>query len=1046
LACFLYLATPLFILNSHAMNTFTRLVFLYIFLLFSGFFGSHPGLAQPAVPHETVRAKELLNQAAAEMDYGRYAEALALAREAEQQLRQVFAEEDARLAAAYCAAGLAAIQVDPDASGHYLQKALALELSDDDPAWVELLLFQGLYASRLQGQHEEALRYFEAALVRFRKVGGSPASEGSIHLAIGFAWLLQARYAESIAQNQAAIQVWSDAYGPDYPRLAHAYNNIGYAYFQGLGQPQRALEYHQRTRALRERLLGAEHLEVAASLINIGLAYNALGDYDYATVYLYRALSIAREEGQQAYLAAIYTNLGVASSGRKEHTQAREYYQKVLKIEESLYGRPDHPEILTTLHNLAVSYKDEGQFDVAAHYYQRALDAAAPDHSDRCQFINGLGLTQLATQRYAEAEVSFRRSLEAALRTYSPRHPHVANAYYNLGNLAMVQDRVAVALDWNQQALGALGYRGGGSREGISSDLYLVNTLSQRCSLLWEQVKMSRRGDMNELLATCQALFDIFEQVSRTYRRASSRQELMEQVYPVFEIAIAAYLRRYQQTGSAGDFAAALAYAERSKAVLLYEALLEAEAQQIAGIPHYLLQQENELRDSLAHYETLRQSLFAAGNKEDDPALLAIAGKIRRIDDQYERLLAVYEEQYPRYFLAKHQQVAPRLETIQRELLRPGQSLVEYVVGEKHLYIFWVQPDAYDAVIVPKEELEIWVRQMMQEGLAGAGSRSRGKQGFELETASNDSFTAAAQQLYAKLWQPIHGKLGELVIIIPDGVLGYVPFEALISGKPPREGIFWSYPFLLRDHCITYAPSAALLREMRQPPRPASATSGMLALAPFHSPDELVEWIEGYAGLYRPSRPGTLAGLPGSKDEAGQVAALWGGQAYYGTEASIELFRHSAAQYRYLHIATHGQADDRRGDYAYLAFGVPGQQGYYTKFYAREIYTLSLDAELVFLSACETGLGRLRRGEGIISLARAFAYAGAHGIVNSLWQVKDYSTTEVAQDFYAHLKAGMGKAEALRQAKLDYLEKYSGSGQKAHPYYWAGLIGLGDMR
>lgn len=1032
--------------NSYAMNTFTRLVFSHIFLLFSCLLGSYPGLAQPVAPAERAQAEALLQQASDRMDYAQYAEALALAREAEQQLLQVYTEKDSRLASAYCAAGLAAIQADRATAEHYQQKVLALELGKDDLAWGDLHYFQGMYASRLQEQQEEALRHFDAALARFRQVGGRPAREGSIYAARGYALLFQSQYAESIAQNQLAIQVWSDAYGADYPRLAHAYNNIGLAYFYGLGQPRQALEYHQRARALRERLLGGGHLEVAASLVNIGLASNALGDFDYAAEYLYQALSIAQREGRQDYLAAIYTNLGVASSGRKEHAQAREYYQMVLKIEESLYGRPDHPEILTTLHDLAVSYKDEGQFDAAAHYYQRALDVAAPDHRDRCQFINGLGLTQFAAQRYAEAEASFRRSLETALNAYGPRHPHAANAYFNLGRLAMAQGQFVAALEWNKQALNALGYQGGNSREGVSSDLFLVNTLSQRCRFLWEQAQASRRGGPEELLEACRSLLDISDQISRTYRRASSRQELMEQVYPVFEIAIAAHLRQYQQTGSAGDFAAALAYAERSKAALLYEALLEAEAQQIAGIPHYLLQQENELRDSLAHYETLRQSLFAAGKGEDDAAVLAIAGKIRRIDDQYERLLAVYEEQYPRYFLAKHQQAAPGLETIQRELLRPGQSLVEYVVGEKHLYIFWVQPEAYDAVIVPKEELEIWVRQMVQEGLAGAGSRARGQQGFELETASNDSFTAAAQQLYAKLWQPIRSKLGESVIIITDGVLGHVPFEALISGKPPREGIFWSYPFLLRDHCISYAPSAALLREMRKPPRQASATSGMLALAPFHSPDELVEWIEGHVGLYRPSRSGTLAGLTGSKDEAGQVAALWGGQAYYGAEASIELFRQVAPQYRFLHLATHGQADDRRGDYAYLAFGVPEREGYFAKFHAREIYTLSLDAELVFLSACETGLGRLRRGEGIISLARAFAYAGAHGIVNSLWQVKDYSTTEIAQDFYAHLKAGMGKAEALRQAKLDYLEKYSGSGQKAHPYYWAGLIGLGDMR
>jgi len=1003
------------------------------------------GYRLAAQPQSGMDAEALLQQAAQHMDYGRYAEALALAREVVQALAPVWGENSPRLAEAYCAAGLAAIHADKPAAEGYLRQVRAIELAPDSPAWPTVYYFQGMRASR-EGEHDEAMQHFVNALDRFRQTGGAPVLEGSIYAGMGYTLLSQKRYAGSIAQNEVAVNIWEKAYGPDYPRLAHAYNNIGQAYFQGLGQPRQALTYHQRARALREKTLGPDHPDLVASLNNIGLVCNAIGDFDYATEYLYKALDIARRTGLQTHLTYIYTNLGVASSGKKEHALARQYYEKVLEIEEALYGRPDHPEILITVFNLAVSYKDEGNFEAATRYYQRALDMAEPNHPYRVMFYNGMGLAQLSAGQHAAAEANFRTALKVGIDTYGPSHPYVVNAYYGLGSVAMAQEQPATALNWNQQALTALGYRGGDNRDGVLSDLYLVNTLSQRCRFLWQQAQAAPQNELEDVLKTCGSLIRIFDQISRTYRRASSRQQLMELTYPIFEIAIAAHLRRYRQTNDEQDFAAALAYAERSKGLLLYEALVEAEAQQLANIPPQLLRQEAELRDSLAHYETRRQGALAKGAAEDDPAVLDVAYKIRQIDDAYDRLLDVFEQDYPRYFQAKHTTSAPDLATIQQTLLSPGQSLVEYVVGEKDVYIFLVQPTAYEAIVLPKEELDAWVAQMVQEGLSGFDPGRRGSSGFQQETASGDGFTTAAQKLYDKLWRPIRSKLGASVIVIPDGVLGYLPFEALVSGEPPRRGIFWAYPFLINDHCISYAYSAALLQEMRKQP-PTRPAAELLVFAPFHQSAEKTEQSESYAEPGLSGQPDTLAGLPSSAREAADIGPIWNGKVYYGAEASVAAFRQEAPQYRFLHIATHGKADDRLGDYAYLAFGIPEQERRYARFYAREIYTLSLNAELVFLSACETGIGRLRRGEGVISLARAFSYAGARSIVSSLWPVKDDdSIPDISRSFYQYLKGGMGKAEALRQAKLDYFEAHKGGGQKSHPYYWAGLIGSGDMQ
>jgi CHAT domain-containing protein len=177
------------------------------------------------------------------------------------------------------------------------------------------------------------------------------------------------------------------------------------------------------------------------------------------------------------------------------------------------------------------------------------------------------------------------------------------------------------------------------------------------------------------------------------------------------------------------------------------------------------------------------------------------------------------------------------------------------------------------------------------------------------------------------------------------------------------------------------------------------------------------------------------------------VTQLLGGSALYGSEASLDAFRRLAPEYRVLHLSTHGKADDRAGDYAFLALGVPGDTSTFDKLYARDLYGIGLNADLVVLSACETATGKLRRGEGIVSLARAFSFAGAKSLVTSLWKVNDSATKNLLVDFYRHLHKGQSKDAALRQAKLNFLKNnLDVDANLLHPFFWAGFVAVGDMR
>ena len=161
-------------------------------------------------------------------------------------------------------------------------------------------------------------------------------------------------------------------------------------------------------------------------------------------------------------------------------------------------------------------------------------------------------------------------------------------------------------------------------------------------------------------------------------------------------------------------------------------------------------------------------------------------------------------------------------------------------------------------------------------------------------------------------------------------------------------------------------------------------------------------------------------------------------------KATKETFEKIVGDYRIVHLATHGKANDKIGDYCFLAFTEQKDSLQNELLYVRDIYNLSLNADLVVLSACETGIGELKRGEGVISLARAFAYSGAKSLITTLWSVNDKSTMQIMEGFYRQLKKGASKDAALWKAKQVYLEK--SKHEQAHPFFWSAFIPIGDMQ
>jgi CHAT domain-containing protein len=321
-----------------------------------------------------------------------------------------------------------------------------------------------------------------------------------------------------------------------------------------------------------------------------------------------------------------------------------------------------------------------------------------------------------------------------------------------------------------------------------------------------------------------------------------------------------------------------------------------------------------------------------------------------------------------------------------------------------------------------------------------------------LEEQLNRQYITAAKQLYHHLLAPVADKLTQSLIIVPDGVLGYIPFEALLIEEVTDKYNYPTFPYLLNKHSISYTYSATLLQEMQQRQHLQKPSKELLAMAPFYaegysqtrdiiSREVVLDTVAASSSIFSTNE---FSPLPNSGIEVETISSIWTGDYFLGNDATEILFNDMASYYQILHLATHGQADYRYGDYSFLAFSQLPDSIENELLYVRDIYNLQLNADLVVLSACDAGIGELKKGEGVISLARAFAYAGAKSMVTSLWKVNDASTKDLMINLHQNLKSGMTKDQAVQQAKLKYISDQSEK-DLSHPYFWGSFIAIGDM-
>jgi CHAT domain-containing protein len=535
----------------------------------------------------------------------------------------------------------------------------------------------------------------------------------------------------------------------------------------------------------------------------------------------------------------------------------------------------------------------------------------------------------------------------------------------------------------------------------LYSLLFKAQALESR--YLGKTLKFKDLKDALAALHTCDSLIDILRQQSTNESDKIQLGVIASEVYS--DGVRIAYEAGENAIATKMYFDQAFFFAEKSKGAVLLDAISDSNAKSFAGIPQDLLEEERNLKSAIA---LTAQKLAQKPPAEEEKYLRETSFGLKRA---YETFIQRLEKQFPDYFNLKFNPSAPSIREIQ-SLLDSKTMLLSYFQDEKNntLYIFQISHGNFKIThhALPAE-FDKYIT------------------GFRNGIYYNEltAYAASAQKLNKLLIPKIPAKITQLVVL-PTGRLGVIPFEALLT-KESTEKNYKDLPYLLKRFDIRYEFSAGLILQKSKQGKTSAAPSIFLC-APVSFPEK-----------------DNLNDLPGTEKEVKEISELFRtknlkSDSFTEQNANEILIKSDElSKYSLLHFATHGVVDENNPELSriFLQSNSDAEDG---NLYSGEIYNLQLKADLVTLSACQTGLGKISKGEGVIGLSRALVYAGAKSIIVSFWSVADESTAQLMKDFYGILLDGKNDfGTSLQGAKL----KLAKNDRFSAPYYWAPFILIG---
>ncbi len=816
--------------------------------------------------------------------------------------------------------------------------------------------------------------------------------------------------------------------------------NLGYLHYNSLGDNESALAYYERARLLLRA--GNDLAGEAKTLTGTGLIFRRKGDQERAIQDFQAALALGRQAGDVGVEANAATSLAVIYRWRGELQVALELSVKSL---ESIRAAGDRNLAASALQDLGGLYYELGELDKALAAHEEALaiyrEAGMPQREALALLAMGwihyaMGHHQRALELYSSGLEVAQALEDKELEALACQYGGVARVA--LGELPEAIDLLERALRLRQASarrvsqattlleLGTAYGRAGRpelAREHVAGALRLAREMehpSLEAASLMRRAELDRHdGQLLEALTGTEEAISILESVRSRVLSRHLRASFFATRHSYHESRVDLLMELAEKQPHDRYEARALQACEQSRARGLLELLTEGQVEVQKGIAPDLRLREADLDRRVSWVQ--RQLIETLGaSSPDTTKAQSLREELVKIGEERERLEWEIRQRHAAYAEIRYPS-PPSLEAVQREL-DDRTAFFEYCLGKDRSYLFVVTRDGLSSHrLAPASVIADAVHQL-RLALARPDRRLQGQ------------YLRSAVSLFGLLLAPAADVLAGKphLLIAPDGPLHLVPFEALLQGRDFDQALD-RLPYLITTHAMEYVPSASVLVSLRQasPRIPAAPVKRFVAFA-----DPLLDVARG-------SPPA----LPYARREVTEIAKLYSADdsSLYLQDQAIEenVKRNPLLETaRQIHFATHGILNEDQPQLAglVLARGRDSTEDGLLQTY--EIFNLSLSADLVVLSGCETGLGKQVTGEGLVGITRAFLYAGARSLMVSLWKVADISTPELMLRFYRGVEAGEPEADALRNAKLHLIA----SRRFAHPSYWSPFILLGDTR
>ncbi len=780
--------------------------------------------------------------------------------------------------------------------------------------------------------------------------------------------------------------------------LSYTYDNLGVNHHL-LGQYEEALVYYKQAMEIQKRkslILG-----LSTSFNNIGEIYTEQGDYDRALIWHLKSHDIRVASNLKKELSVTYNNLSKVYYSKEKAKEALEWNKKAIDLQIQLHL---DAELSTSYNNSGNIYKLQEENKKALKWYKKAIDIQKKLGLDvqLATSLNNLGVFYLSLGKLYDALIVFKESAE--IQKKSGLEVNLGSTYSSLAIVYQILEEHETAINYLKEAISI--------QERLSLENRLIYSYNNLAHFYYE------KNQLDSVLLYAQKNININEKLRGLSKGEVDRQLRLDKSLNAVELGI---LSSYELN----KWEKAYALSEQGKSRIFFDLLVEK------PIAHSLLSSalNSDYINIKNHFIAITKSLNSNISNVKRKNLVYFRDSLfqrkREMEDQIKLVNPAYAELvYPKT-VNKNQ--------IQNVLL-PQEALVSFFAGQQNTFAYIITSTQFSMVdLGPSDSLNVLVNRFRLDFLKKQQNSVIRDDKFQINQLKK-TFFSISQETYNKLWKPIEatGLLHHKDIIIsPDGYLSHLPFELLIKDQQQKE--YSEYRYLLKDHSISYSPSGSILcfeRANRSPLPNWDKTFLGIGLSKFNNnycyEDSTIfnqltystSEVIAISDNFKPSTTSTLL-----EEDA--------------TEFNLKSL--PLSRYRYLHFSTHGLINTEQPDFSRILLKPDSNDDGCLNIY--ELFELPLNADLISLSACETGLGKLVNGEGVIGFTRALMYAGTPSMILSLWEVSDESTKDLFTQFYATLaQDGENKYEHLRNAQLEMIKtkKY------ANPYYWAPFVFIGE--